>query len=159
MNETTELTTSWKDKKLSNENQELIKELIVKYQQKIINRNNMISITDLNKDIRERREIIGKYIYDMENELYREVLMFFNILCITKIVNTPLYQQNILDNLNIIPYYYHINPTINGRKKKTNKGYNHYINSNKIIVKELMIKYMDMHKEYSKRIDIGVRFL
>lgn len=160
MDETTELTLKWKDKNLSDKNKKLIQELIVKYQQKIINTNNMISLSDINKDVKERRQVIGKYIYQMENELYREILMFFNTLCITNLVNTPVYQKKILDKLNIIPYYFHINPTMNGSKKnKKKKKYNQYTNSNKLMVKELMLRYVDIYKEYNERINIGVRFL
>jgi hypothetical protein len=159
MDETTELTLKWKDKKLSDENKKLIEELIVKYQRRIINTNNMISLSDTNKDVKERRQIIGKYVYQMENELYREILMFFNTLCITKLVNTPTYQKQILDKLNMIPYYFHINPTMNGNKKRKNKKYNQYTNSNKLMMKELMLNYVDIYNKYNERTNIGVRFL
>jgi hypothetical protein len=159
MDESTNLTVKWKHKELSNKNKILIRDLIVKYQEKIINKNNIISLYDTNKDIKQRRQIIGKYIYEMENELYKEVLMFFNTLCITNVINTALYQKIILDKLNITPYYYCINPTMNGTKKKKSKGYNQYINSNKLMVKELMLYYMDIYNKYNEKVNIGVRFL
>lgn len=158
--EATDMATKWEDKDLDKDlDQNLLKELAVYYRNKIINRHKMLEFSGLSNLLNERRIDVSKILHKIDNDFYSELLYFFNVLCVVKKINIPSYQKELIENLDLIPYYLRIHPTMTKKngKKKTNK-HNNMLNSNKILMQQLFEKYDEVYQCYLKKKEIGVPF-
>lgn len=151
--ESTDMIFRWQKKDLSKRDKNLLKEIGIYYRDKIIARHRNLNYEKLSEHLIERRKQIGDKLLLLDNEFYREILYFFNCVCLTKNRKIPSYQQQILDNVNLESYYFKIHPTMIGRKKSKHK-----LNSSKIMTDQLMIKYRELYDIYYKKRNTGVPF-
>jgi hypothetical protein len=160
--EATEMATKWQDKDLDKDlDQNLLNELAVYYRNKIINRHKMVEFSGLSNLINDRRAHIAKILYKIDNEYYSELLYFFNVLCVVKKIKIPSYQKDIIDNIELMPYYLRIHPTMTKAKtskKGGQKRNNNLLNSNKVLMQQLFEKYNEICQSYLNKKSIGIPF-